>query len=176
MNAALDLLVKKGIHNTPMSEIARAAGTGMGTIYNYFPNKEELINEIYVNIRMQEKDLFLEVDTTHPIKTRFEDYLTVLIEFFLQQPSYFNFLLQLEASPIITDENRKKGRESVEIVADLLKSGQESRVVKNMEIGEILTFIGGGIYSYLRQHMDAPEKERTSLSNHIQMVWDGIKE
>ena len=41
--AALELLVEKGVHNTPMSEIAKAAGTGMGTIYNHFSCKEEII-------------------------------------------------------------------------------------------------------------------------------------
>ena len=46
LSAALSLLTQKGVHNTPMSAIAKSAGTGMGTIYNYFPNKELLINEI----------------------------------------------------------------------------------------------------------------------------------
>ena len=176
LNAALKLLVEKGVHNTPMSEIAKAAGTGMGTIYNYFPNKEELINEIYKGIKEQEETLFLEVNTDQPIKTRFENYLTVIIEFFIQNPSYFNFLQQLEASPIITEENKAKGRKSVDIVAVLLKSGQEDRIIKNIQIDEILVFIGGAISSYLKRHLNPSEKKRSSMANHIRMVWDGIKE
>jgi len=34
-----------------MSAIAKAANTGMGTIYNYFTTKEELINSIYLYIK-----------------------------------------------------------------------------------------------------------------------------
>ncbi|WP_316927874.1 TetR/AcrR family transcriptional regulator [Croceivirga radicis] len=51
LSSALELLVEKGVHNTPMSAIGKAAKTGMGTIYNYFPNKEALINEIYTDIK-----------------------------------------------------------------------------------------------------------------------------
>lgn len=176
INAALELLVEKGVHNTPMSEIAKAAGTGMGTIYNYFPNKEILINEIYRGIKDQEEALFLKVDTDQPIKTQFENYLTVIIKFFIQNPSYFNFLQQLEASPIITEENKIMGRRSVEIVGVLLKNGQKDRIIKNMEISEILVFIGGGISSYLKLNLNPSEKKKSSLVNHVRMVWDGIKE
>jgi len=176
LNAALELLVKKGVHNTPMSQIAKAAGTGMGTIYNYFPNKEELINEIYAGIKEQERVLFLEVNTDHPIKTQFESYLTVIIEFFIHSPSYFNFLQQLEASPIITEENKLKGGKSVEIVALLLKNGQQDRIIKNIDIDEILVFLGGAISSYLKRNISSSEKNRSPVSNHIRMVWDGIKE
>lgn len=175
LNAALELLVKKGIHNTPMSEVAKAAGTGMGTIYNYFPNKEILINEIYIGIKEQEEKVFSEVNTDDPIKTQFENYLTVLIEFFINNPSYFSFLQQLEASPIISEENKEMGKKPVELVAVLLKSGQQDRITKNIEIDEILVFIGGAITSYLKRNLNAPKKKRSSLSNHIQMVWDGIK-
>jgi len=176
LNAALELLVKKGVHNTPMSQVAKAAGTGMGTIYNYFPNKEELINEIYAGIKEQEKTLFLEVNTDQPIKTQFEKYLTIIIEFFIHYPSYFNFLQQLEASPIITEENKLKGRKSVEIVALLLKSGQQDRIIKNIDIDEILVFLGGAISSYLKRNLNKSENKGSSLTNHIRMVWDGIKE
>lgn len=176
LDAALELLIEKGVHNTPMSEIAKAAGTGMGTIYNYFPNKEILINEIYVGIKEQEKKLFSEIDTNGPIKTRFENYLTTLIEFFMNHPSYFSFLQQLEASPIISEENKEKGGKPVEIVAVLLKSGQQDRIVKNIDLEELIVFIGGSISSYLKRNVNSPVKKQTSLSNHIRLVWDGIKE
>ncbi|OJJ18012.1 TetR family transcriptional regulator [marine bacterium AO1-C] len=176
LKAALELLVEKGVHNTPMSEIAKAAGTGMGTIYNYFANKEILINEIYIGIRAQEETLFLEVSTDQPVKTQFERYLTTIIEFFINQPAYFSFLQQLEASPIITEENRVKGKKSVEMVAVLLKSGQQDRIIKNIDLDEILIFIGGAISSYLKQYFNTSKEKQTSLKNHVRMVWDGIKD
>jgi len=175
LNAALELLVKKGVHNTPMSEIAKAAGTGMGTIYNYFPTKEILINEIYIDIKQLEETLFMKVNTDQPIITVFENYMTSIIEFFIHNQSYFNFLLQLEASPIITKKNKEEGSKSVEMMAQVLKDGQHNKIVKNIDIDEILVFIGGAITSYLKQYFSTSKKKQSILKNHIRMVWDGIK-
>jgi TetR/AcrR family transcriptional regulator, repressor of fatR-cypB operon len=50
IHAAMKLLIANGVQATPMSAIAREANTGMGTIYNYYATKEELINAIYIFI------------------------------------------------------------------------------------------------------------------------------
>ncbi len=176
LTAALELLVEKGIHNTPMSAIAKAASTGMGTIYNYFPNKEILINEIYLRIKEDEKSAFVAFDTSMPIKTQFENYSTSIINFFINNPSYFKFMEQLQASPIITQESRAEGNKSIEPVALLLKQGQQERIIKNIAIDEILMFIGGAVLSYLRWYFSQSKTSATSLKNQTQMVWDAIKE
>jgi len=47
------LFIEKGIKDLTISEIAKTAGVGKGTIYEYFTNKEDIIFEI-VNILMEE--------------------------------------------------------------------------------------------------------------------------
>ncbi|TRX58196.1 TetR/AcrR family transcriptional regulator [Fulvivirga sp. M361] len=175
-SSALKLLTEKGVHNTPMSAIAKAAGTGMGTIYNYFPNKETLINEIYVSIKEKEKSVLQAFASDQPIKTQFEDYFTSIIGFFIHNPMYFHFMEQLQASPIITEESRNIGSESVDAVIQLLVKGKQERVIKDIEISELLLFIGGAVLSYLRWHFNQNETKHTALKNQKQMVWDAIKE
>lgn len=176
ISSALELLTEKGVHNTPMSAIAKAAKTGMGTIYNYFPNKDILINEIYIRIKEKEKSVFVSFDSSKPMKTQFENYFASIVNFFIENPLYFKFMEQLQASPIITNESRKEGGKSVESVALLLQKGQQDRIIKNFEIDEILMFIGGAVLSYLRWHFSQLETTQTSLTNQTQMVWDAIKE
>ena len=60
LNTTLKLVIEKGIHNTPMSLIAEKAGAGMGTIYNYFASKEELINALYLKLKEDEADYMLQ--------------------------------------------------------------------------------------------------------------------
>jgi AcrR family transcriptional regulator len=175
LSSALKLLIEKGVHNTPMSAIAKAAKTGMGTIYNYFPNKELLINEIYIDIKEKEKSAFLEFKLEEPIKMQFENYFISIIEFFINSPSYFKFMEQLQASPIITKESRDKGGESITPVVQLLVKGKQDRIIKNIELDELLMFIGGAILSYLRWYFNQAETEQISHKNQIQLVWDAIK-
>ncbi|PWJ59691.1 AcrR family transcriptional regulator [Dyadobacter jejuensis] len=176
LKSALKLLTEKGIHNTPMSAIAKEAGTGMGTIYNYFSNKDILINEIYVGIKEQEKGLFKTFEDEKPIKTQFENYFVSLIDFFLNNPLYFQFMEQLQASPIITEESRTKGLEAVEAVVQLIQIGQQERIIKSIDSGELLQFIGGAMLAYLRWVFNQPAPHRQSLQNQLTMVWDAIKE
>jgi AcrR family transcriptional regulator len=43
--AARDVFVAKGFHEATTHDVARAAGLSVGSIYTYFPSKEELIRE-----------------------------------------------------------------------------------------------------------------------------------
>ena len=172
--SALKLLTEKGVHNTPMSAIAKEAGTGMGTIYNYFPNKELLINEIYVGIKKEEKAIFPAFSLNQPIKTQFENYLTSIIDFFIANPMYFKFMEQLQASPIITEDSRAIGLQSVGSIVELLEKGKQERIIKDIETNELILFIGGSILAYLRWY--SIQKEPVDFQNQKQMVWDAIKQ
>src|SRR5688500_6981617 len=48
--AALRLIARSGLHNTPTSAVAREAGVAAGTLYLYFPSKEALINALYLEL------------------------------------------------------------------------------------------------------------------------------
>lgn len=179
IKAALHLLVKKGIHATPMSLIAKHAGTGMGTIYNYFENKEILLNRIYISIKNEEKEVLESVFSNEmPVKIQFESYYKAVISYFKTNREGFRFLQQLNASPIITKETKEVGYESIDHVIKLLEKGKQENIIKNISTTEILQFIGGCITSYINWVLENDEldKEEKTVKNHIRLVWDGIKE
>lgn len=175
IDAAIKLLTENGVHNTPMSAIAKEAGTGMGTIYNYFPNKEILINEIYVSIKQKEEVLYQAFDQGKPIKTQFEAYFTSTIDFFIENPMYFQFMEQLHASPIITEESKAAGYKSVDSVLQLLEKGKKDLIIKNIALNELLMFVGGAVLSYLRWYFSNLDQSNNSLANQTIMLWDAIK-
>lgn len=47
LTSALRLFTEKGFEGTPIPDLAKDAGIGAGTIYRYYKNKEELVNELY---------------------------------------------------------------------------------------------------------------------------------
>lgn len=58
-----DLFVQNGINSLTISQIAKVAGVGKGTIYEYFHNKEEIVFEL-VNILMKEHSEKLHVSSS----------------------------------------------------------------------------------------------------------------
>ena len=49
MTASLALFAERGFHGTRVPDIAERAGVAVGTIYRYFPNKEALVNAVYLD-------------------------------------------------------------------------------------------------------------------------------
>ena len=45
--AAIKVMSKKGFYNTKTSEVAEKANVAVGTIYNYFKNKEDILDYIF---------------------------------------------------------------------------------------------------------------------------------
>ncbi len=63
------LFIKQGINKLTISQIAKEAGVGKGTIYDYFKNKEDIVFEI-VNILMQEHNHIKEKNLANLFSTK----------------------------------------------------------------------------------------------------------
>jgi len=53
LDAALKLFAERGFHGVAVPEVAAAAGVGTGTLYHYFDNKQELVNELYRDTKLK---------------------------------------------------------------------------------------------------------------------------
>jgi AcrR family transcriptional regulator len=91
----------------PTAKIAKRAGLAAGTLFTYFANKEELLNELYAELKIE---AYRKVNTNFPRKANLErrarhlwsSYLDWAIEF----PEKRKVSLQLNVSDLITPETR----------------------------------------------------------------------
>lgn len=67
--ACKEIFLQNGINDLTVSQVAKAAGIGKGTIYDYFKNKEDIVFEI-VNIMMQEHNELVRVKLNNASTTR----------------------------------------------------------------------------------------------------------
>jgi AcrR family transcriptional regulator len=51
LKAARKLIVERGFHGTPMPLLAEEAGVAVGSMYRYFPSKEALLQEAYLDAK-----------------------------------------------------------------------------------------------------------------------------
>lgn len=76
------LVLENGIKNLTISQIAKTAGVGKGTIYDYFNNKEDLVFEI-VNFLMQKHRTHLEKEIAAANSTK--DKIKAFAHFFYDE-------------------------------------------------------------------------------------------
>lgn len=65
ISAAVDLIILKGFKSATMREIARQAGMGDATIYNYFPTKESIVYGYYEDKLDQVVENLKQIDDFH---------------------------------------------------------------------------------------------------------------
>ncbi|MDB4962620.1 MAG: TetR family transcriptional regulator [Myxococcales bacterium] len=53
LDAAEELIADRGLHAAPLAQIARRAGVAVGTLYNYFADREAMIVALFENRRAQ---------------------------------------------------------------------------------------------------------------------------
>lgn len=76
-NAGRELFCSKGFKDTNVSEIAKLAGIGVGTFYNYYSSKEELFLEVFLKENEDlKKHLYESVDLNDDPVTFVTKFLT----------------------------------------------------------------------------------------------------
>src|SRR5579862_10023014 len=58
LDAMLDLIVERGLHDAPMSELAQRSRASPGVIYHYFPSKDDLIHALYDRVAAMKRAAF----------------------------------------------------------------------------------------------------------------------
>ncbi|MFC6647455.1 TetR/AcrR family transcriptional regulator [Granulicella cerasi] len=99
LQVAEDLFAARGFEATTMTEVAEAAGSSIGSLYSYFPDKKALalaLLDIYgAQIESHWQPLFAEIETldAKAFSTRFIDRF---LDFLTAHPAY----LQLQNAPV----------------------------------------------------------------------------
>lgn len=103
LKAALELASADGLHNMPTSAIARQAGVAAGTLYLYFESKEDLINQLYLEVASELARATMEgIDHEAPVPDEFRRAWFNRARWHLDNLAASNFMRQCEASAVLT--------------------------------------------------------------------------
>ena len=84
LQAAFDLFLNQGFHDTTISDISKKSGLAKGTFYLYFKDKYDLRDQL---IARKSEQLLQEASeytkTSLPAQTGFEEYLLSMIDYIL---------------------------------------------------------------------------------------------
>jgi len=179
MEAALELIVEKGFR-IPMSEIARKAEVGAGTIYRYFVSKDVLITQLHQDL----EDRILQIlkndyPTGKPIKDRFLYVLKEIIKYFMANPLHFRYMEQFYNSPYGATMRRDRLlgiAKNKNLVMDIFLEGVERNIFKDMPIVVIFALAFGPLITLIRDHiLGFIVLDDKVISCVTEACWDAIK-
>ncbi|TAL40949.1 MAG: TetR/AcrR family transcriptional regulator [Salinibacterium sp.] len=108
LKAASDLVARLGT-GASTAKIAKAAGVSEGTLFTYFPTKDDLLNQLFIEI---EARFALTMLAPYPLDASAKDRLFIvwsrLIEWGLDRSTSRKALRQLKVSDRVTLESRQR--------------------------------------------------------------------
>jgi AcrR family transcriptional regulator len=175
LRAAVHEIAEVGL-GAPTAKIARRAGVAAGTLFTYFPNKEELLNELYLELK---REAYARINADFPHKGNLErrarHIWSTFLDWAVEFPEKRKISLQLNLSDLITPETR--GRIAAERGAvDGTLSELESRgALRGLPAG----FAAATMTAMQEATMDfiakRPKQRKELIERAFQVFWQAFR-
>jgi AcrR family transcriptional regulator len=177
VKATIELVNNNGFHATPMSKIAKMANVSPATIYLYFENKQDLVNQTYIEVKAKYTAYTFETyDTNMSVEEGFELIWKRIADFKLKECENAMFLAQCDNSPMIDEESRQKGIKHLQPLLDLWERGRKEGIVKPISDFILYAYaINPLSFLMMVQKRDAFKLDKTHLEEAYQSAWNSIK-
>lgn len=177
VKATIELVNNNGFHATPMSKIAKMANVSPATIYLYFENKQDLVNQTYIEVKAEyTKYAFETYDESMSVEAGFELIWKRIADFKLKECENAMFLAQCDNTPMIDELSRQQGIKHLQPLLDLWNRGKEEGIIK--PLSEYLLYayaINPLSFLMITQKRGAFQLDKTHLEEAYQSAWSSIK-
>ncbi len=177
LETTLDLLSEFGFHGTPISLIAQRAGVGAGTIYRYFANKEELINELFKEIKRKIISAMLNnYREEGTFKERFKHLWKNMVYYYIEHPRDFQFIEQHRYAPYMSNLTREESFMILSPIMMFFIESKRARAMKDLPLYTIIALLYGPIVSLLKQHIDNNQNlSDDRIEQAAEACWDAVR-
>jgi AcrR family transcriptional regulator len=177
LRAAEDVFAEKGYYNTRIQDIAERARVAVGTVYNYFKEKDEILVAILVE---QGEEVFGLVETKpgdpKDFEGAFRAKLGRTLAFLAQHRNFMRvsvahglFALP-DTSPLMggmagLEPVAEQRRRHADIMVNMLREGVEEGIFENYDLGFLHHFFFGAISSVLAGAVCDPKADLVQQGN-----------
>ena len=183
LQAALELIVERGFHDAPMSEIAEKAHVAAGTIYRYFENKDVLINDLFQEIEDKLMAVLLDnYPQGEPVKEQFFHVFGELCRYLLIHPLHFRYMEQFFNSPYGISKRRDKlsgkniNQDKRDTLKEIFDEGIAQQILKDLPVSVLFSLAIGPMLYVIRDHtLGFVVLEAPLVRQMTEACWDAIK-
>ncbi|MDH2295549.1 MULTISPECIES: TetR/AcrR family transcriptional regulator [Cobetia] len=192
LEATLHEVAEHGFAVTSVARIARAAGMSPGTLYLYYRDKDDLLEATFSEVsrriiavaieafQAEPAEAFeAEPSTLSPAAQQLKSALcrvwNALVALGRRQPALFLFHDQFLHSSHMQDALRVANQERAAPLLDAFALGQQSGILKQIDLALIEVFMFRSIYSLLQgSSCQLPAISDASFDQAFEMAWDAI--
>lgn len=177
IKATIELVNNSGFHATPMSKIAKMANVSPATIYLYFENKQDLVNQTYIEVKTKYTDYaFANYNDSLSVEAGFENIWKRIADFKLNEYEQAMFLAQCDNTPMIDEPSLREGIKHLQPLLDLWERGKQEGLIKPVSNYLLYAYaISPLSFLMIAQKRGSFQLDKTQIEEAYQLAWSSIK-
>jgi len=178
MHSALKLFVANGVQNTSTAAIANDAGSAAGTLFLYFPTKQDLIHELVLQIGQEQSEyLKARLDPSLSVRETFYQIWDGSVRWFLKNRDAYQYIKQVRDSGMIDEAVARESEKFFAYYYDAIQKGFAEGSIKPYPIEIIGGILYQDIVAVLNLITSLPDhaKQGETIQFGFDIFWDGVK-
>jgi AcrR family transcriptional regulator len=177
IETSIRLFIKNGFHGTPTSLIAKESGVANGTLFNYFKTKDVLINEVFKEVKMEQKLFIIKgLSEELKLKEKLKRIWENIIIWGIENPDKRKFLEYISNSYYISDITKAKVKKNYKFLFEIFEEIIEKKQLKNTtSLMLILNFIGKCIFTGKYFHITKSKYDRDLVMESFERFCKGLE-
>ncbi len=176
LDAATRLFAERGLAAAPTSEISKRAGVAEGTLFTYFETKDDLINSLYREIKLELADAMMsDFPRKKNVRTRLRHVWDRYVKWGIANPKQRKVLAQLQVSEVLTKESRNAGSAPFVEFQIMIRDAIEQRVFRNDLPAELISkSLAALVETTIDLTASNPSKANKYRDSGFKIFWAGI--
>jgi AcrR family transcriptional regulator len=174
LSAASQVFAERGL-SAPTVAITSAAGIAEGSLFTYFKTKDELINALYREIKLELADAMMSgFPRKQSVRNRLRHVWNHFVDWGVANPNQQRVLKQIQVWGGLTEESKNAGLVPFTEIQRITDDAVTQRIYKDIPqafIGAALSALAEMTMDFMRQEPQKAEMYRTA---GFEMLWAGI--
>jgi len=131
LDAATRIFAERGLTAAPTSEISKQAGVAEGTLFTYFKTKDDLINALYGEIKLEVADAMMSgFPRKKSVRTRLQHVWDCYVNWGVKNSKQRKVLAQLLVSGVLSKESVEAGRAPFIEMQNMIRDAIEQHILR----------------------------------------------
>lgn len=171
--AVIKLILEEGFHGASISKIAKMAGVSPATVYIYYENKENMLQDIYSEYSEEVYDhLINSVNSRMGGQQLIEVLIRSYYDYILENQEIYSFVEQFSNCPSLA--NRCSGHKNICNMYTLIREMQQNKVIKEYNEEILLAIIFYPVKAIAVDSKKNETERRLLLEEMIKLIQEAI--
>jgi len=175
LEAAVHEIAEAGL-GAPTAKIAKRAGVAEGTLFTYFANKEDLLNQLYLELK---GEAYERINASFPPKTSLRQRTwhvwSSYLEWAIEYPEKRKASVQLNVSDVVTAETRARTARVRGMIDATIEELEARGPLKGLPVGFAAAMMSAMQEATMNFMLKHPKQKKELMERAFEVYWHALR-